>query len=60
MRCFGRRGGWKAFQLKRWDSNPSLNPEPLNAEPTPFDHIADAVFNAAIGEVLPGIVGPEA
>ncbi len=32
----------------------------VNAEPTPFDHIADAVFNAAIGEVLPGIVGPEA
>lgn len=32
----------------------------VNAEPTPFDHIADAVFNAPIGEVLPGIVGPEA
>jgi len=32
----------------------------VNAEPTPFDRIADAVFNAPIGEVLPGIVGPEA
>lgn len=29
----------------------------VNAEPTPFDQIADAVFNAPIGEVLPGIVG---
>lgn len=32
----------------------------VNAEPTPFDAIADAVFNAPIGEVLPGIVGPDA
>jgi NAD-dependent deacetylase len=27
----------------------------VNAEPTPFDGIADAVFNAPIGEVLPAI-----
>jgi NAD-dependent protein deacetylase/lipoamidase len=27
----------------------------VNAEPTPFDRIADAVFNAPIGEVLPAI-----
>lgn len=32
----------------------------VNAEPTPFDSIADAVFNAPIGEVLPAIcVAPE-
>jgi len=32
----------------------------VNAEPTPFDHIADAVFHAPIGEVLPAIcVAPE-
>src|SRR6267143_1347578 len=29
----------------------------LNAEATPFDGIADAVFRGAIGEVLPRIVG---
>lgn len=29
----------------------------VNAEPTPFDQIADAVFNAPIGEVLPAICG---
>ena len=29
----------------------------VNAEPTPFDRIADAVFNAPIGEVLPALVG---
>ncbi|MDX1376690.1 MAG: NAD-dependent deacylase [Burkholderiales bacterium] len=29
----------------------------VNAEPTPFDDIADAVFNAPIGEVLPVICG---
>jgi len=29
----------------------------VNAEPTPFDRIADAVFNAPIGEVLPAICG---
>jgi NAD-dependent deacetylase len=27
----------------------------VNAEPTPFDRLADAVFNAPIGEVLPAI-----
>jgi NAD-dependent deacetylase len=30
----------------------------VNAEPTPFDDIADAVFNEPISEVLPTIVGP--
>ena len=29
----------------------------VNAEPTPFDRIADAVINGPIGEVLPAIVG---
>jgi len=29
----------------------------VNAEPTPFDHIADAVFHAPIGELLPALVG---
>jgi len=29
----------------------------LNAEATPFDGIAHAVFRGAIGEVLPRIVG---
>lgn len=28
----------------------------VNAEPTPFDDLADAVLNAPIGEVLPGLV----
>jgi NAD-dependent deacetylase len=27
----------------------------VNAEPTPFDHLADAVFTHPIGEVLPMI-----
>jgi NAD-dependent deacetylase len=30
----------------------------VNAEPTPFDDMADAVFNEPISEVLPAIVGP--
>jgi len=30
----------------------------LNAEPTPFDHLADAVLRGAIGEVLPQLVSP--
>jgi NAD-dependent deacetylase len=29
----------------------------VNAEPTPFDHAADAVLNAPIGDVLPQICG---
>src|SRR5262245_40454117 len=29
----------------------------VNAEPTPFDHLADAVFSTPIGEVLPTICG---
>jgi NAD-dependent deacetylase len=29
----------------------------VNAQPTPFDGIADAVFRSAIGEVLPRILG---
>jgi NAD-dependent deacetylase len=29
----------------------------INAEPTPFDHLADAVIHTAIGEVLPVICG---
>ena len=29
----------------------------VNAEPTPFDGLADAVLNAPIGEVLPRLVG---
>ena len=29
----------------------------VNAEPTPFDDVADAVFNASISEVLPAILG---
>src|SRR5262245_10397154 len=29
----------------------------LNAEPTPFDEIADAVINARIGDVLPDLCG---
>jgi NAD-dependent SIR2 family protein deacetylase len=28
----------------------------MNAEPTPFDGIADAVLSGAIGETLPRIV----
>jgi NAD-dependent deacetylase len=31
----------------------------VNAEPTPFDRIADAVINASIGDVLPRIVGKD-
>jgi len=30
----------------------------VNAEPTPFDDMADAVFSKSISEVLPAIVGP--
>jgi NAD-dependent deacetylase len=30
----------------------------VNAEPTPFDHLADAGISTAIGEVLPVICGP--
>jgi NAD-dependent deacetylase len=29
----------------------------VNAEPTPYDDVADAVLTAPIGEVLPAIVG---
>jgi NAD-dependent deacetylase len=29
----------------------------VNAEPTPFDPIADAVFREPIGEVLPALLG---
>ena len=29
----------------------------VNAEPTPFDEAADAVFNTSISEVLPAILG---
>ena len=29
----------------------------LNAEPTPFDDIADAVFRDPISAVLPGLLG---
>ena len=29
----------------------------VNAEPTPFDHLADAVFRDPIGEVLPALCG---
>ena len=29
----------------------------VNAEPTPFDDIADAVFRESISEVLPGLLG---
>jgi NAD-dependent deacetylase len=29
----------------------------VNAEPTPFDEVADAVFNASISETLPAILG---
>jgi NAD-dependent deacetylase len=32
----------------------------VNAEPTPFDEVADAVFNASISEVLPAILGTAA
>jgi NAD-dependent deacetylase len=32
----------------------------VNAEPTPFDAIADAVFRAPIGEVLPPLCGADA
>jgi hypothetical protein len=28
----------------------------LNAEPTPFDRVADAVFNESISAVLPQII----
>jgi NAD-dependent deacetylase len=30
----------------------------VNAQPTPFDKVADAVFSASISEVLPKIVNP--
>jgi NAD-dependent deacetylase len=30
----------------------------VNAEPTPFDDLADVVISTAIGEVLPAICGP--
>jgi NAD-dependent protein deacetylase/lipoamidase len=29
----------------------------LNAEPTPFDEVADAVLRGSIGELLPAICG---
>ncbi len=29
----------------------------VNAEPTPFDELADAVFRQPIGEVLPALCG---
>jgi NAD-dependent deacetylase len=32
----------------------------VNAQPTPFDELADAVFNASISEVLPAILGSAA
>ena len=32
----------------------------VNAQPTPFDEVADAVFNGPISEVLPEILGTEA
>ena len=32
----------------------------INAEPTPFDDVADAVFNASISETLPAILGSAA
>lgn len=32
----------------------------VNAEPTPFDGLADAVFNAPISEILPAILGSAA
>ena len=31
----------------------------LNAEPTAYDHIADAVINGSISEVLPGLTGSD-
>ena len=31
----------------------------VNAEPTPFDGVADAVFNRSISEVLPAILGSD-
>jgi NAD-dependent SIR2 family protein deacetylase len=31
----------------------------VNAEPTPFDEIADAVLRKRIGEVLPTLCGGE-
>jgi NAD-dependent deacetylase len=31
----------------------------LNAEPTAYDHIADAVINGSISEVLPELVGAD-
>lgn len=30
----------------------------VNAEPTPYDHIADVVVRTPIGEALPAVVGP--
>jgi NAD-dependent protein deacetylase/lipoamidase len=30
----------------------------LNAEPTPFDEVADAVLRKPIGEILPALCGP--
>jgi len=29
----------------------------VNAQPTPFDEVADAVFDGSISEVLPAILG---
>ncbi len=31
----------------------------VNAEPTPFDHLADAVIHEPIGSVLPQICGTD-
>jgi len=30
----------------------------INAEPTPFDDLADAIFRSPIGETLPVLCGP--
>ena len=32
----------------------------VNAEPTPFDDLADAVLSRPIGEVLPALCAPDA
>jgi NAD-dependent deacetylase len=32
----------------------------VNAEPTPFDEIADAVLREPIGEILPALCGMQA
>jgi NAD-dependent deacetylase len=29
----------------------------VNAQPTPYDDVADAVFNSSISETLPAILG---